>query len=321
MMPKKLLAELKKRRNKVFLVSAHINLEGDALGAELAVASLLRALGKKAVIFNEDLPPAEYAFLPGLSAIRHLPAQFSYDAAVIVDCSDLSRTGKVSKMIQKNKPIVNIDHHISNSGFGSVNWVEPHASCACEMVYALFKALKVKIKKADAVCLYTGILADTGSFQYAATSSVTHKIAGELLKRNLDVYQIHRFIYESMSFATVKALGKIIGTLQTDKTGKIAWLVMKRSLIRREPTLADQTDAVIHFARAIKGVEVALLFKETRRNSEVRVNLRSTGKVDVNALAGVFGGGGHKMASGATLHAPLKEAVDRVVAEAQKRIS
>ena len=320
MIPKKLLVELRKKRNKVFLVSSHVGLEGDALGAELAVASLLEALGKKAVIFNEDRPPAEYGFLPHRTAIRPPTQGFAYDAAVIVDCSDISRTGKVSQMIRKGKPLVNIDHHVSNTRFGTINWVVPGASCASEMVYRLFEALKVKIKKPDAICLYTGILADTGSFQYSTTSSLTHHVAGELLKHRIDAYRIHRFIYESMSFKTIKAFGRIIQTLKTDETGKIAWLVMRRSLICQEPALAEQTDAVIHFARAVRGVEIALLFKEIRRNKEVRLNLRSTGRADVNALAGVFGGGGHKMASGATLHGRLQDVIERVVAEAKKRI-
>ena len=320
MLPKKLLGALRKKQNKVFLVSAHISLEGDALGSELALASLLKRLGKKVIVLNQDEPPREYSFLPGLGSIRRKVILPDYDVAVLVDCSDISRIGKAAKALRKDRLLVNIDHHISNTMFGDINWVKPNASCASEMVYELFKALNVKINKNEALCLYTGILADTGSFKYSTTSSFTHLVTSELLKHHLDVYGIYRHINESLDVRTVKALGKVIETLKVGQKGKLAWLEVKNGLIKKEPALAYMTDDIIYFARAIKGVEVALLFKEIKAGREVRVNLRSLGKVDVNKLAGLFGGGGHKMASGCTLKGSLKDVVNRFIAEAQRRI-
>ncbi len=320
MPPKKLLSALRKKQNKVFLVSAHISLEGDALGSELAMASLLRRLGKKVIVLNQDEVPAEYSFMPGLDSIKHGIISPYYDVGVLVDCSDMSRIGKAAKAFKKGRLLLNIDHHISNTMFGDINWVKPNASCASEMVYELFKALNVKINKNEAICLYTGILADTGSFKYSATSSFTHLAASELLKHNLDVYGIYRHIHESLDIHTVKALGAIIDTLKVAQKGKLAWLEVKNALIKKEPRLSEMTDDIIHFARAIKGVEVALLFKEIKARSEVRVNLRSSGKVDVNKLAGKFGGGGHKMASGCTLKGSLKDVVNRVIGEAQRQV-
>lgn len=320
MLSKKLLGALRKKQNKVFLVSAHIGLEGDALGSELALASLLKRLGKKVIVLNQDEPPREYSFLPGLGSIRRKVILPDYDVAVLVDCSDISRIGKAAKVLRKDRLLVNIDHHISNTMFGDINWVKPNASCASEMVYELFKALNVKINKNEALCLYTGILADTGSFKYSTTSSFTHLVTSELLKHHLDVYGIYRHINESLDVRTVKALGKVIETLKVGQKGKLAWLEVKNGLIKKEPALAYMTDDIIHFARAIKGVEVALLFKEIKAGREVRVNLRSLGKVDVNKLAGLFGGGGHKMASGCTLKGSLKDVVNRFIAEAQRRI-
>ena len=320
MLPKKLLGVLRKKQNKVFLVSAHISLEGDALGSELALASLLKRLGKKVIVLNQDEPPREYSFLPGLGSIRRKVILPDYDVAVLVDCSDISRIGKAAKALRKDRLLVNIDHHISNTMFGDINWVKPNASCASEMVYELFKALNVKINKNEALCLYTGILADTGSFKYSTTSSFTHLVTSELLKHHLDVYGIYRHINESLDVRTVKALGKVIETLKVGQKGKLAWLEVKNGLIKKEPALAYMTDDIIYFARAIKGVEVALLFKEIKAGREVRVNLRSLGKVDVNKLAGLFGGGGHKMASGCTLKGSLKDVVNRFIAEAQRRI-
>lgn len=319
MVPQRLRTALKNKKNKIFLISSHVHLEGDALGSELAAASLLRALGKKVFVVNEDRAPAEYSFLPHLKDIHRGGRVPDYDAALLVDCSDIGRIGKVAKMLRKDRLLVNIDHHISNSSFGDVNWVEPSASSASEMIFELFKALRVKIRRDDALLLYTGILSDTGSFRYATTSSRTHAIAAELLKHRLDVYGIYRRLHEDLSFDMVKTLGNVIGTLSTDSSGKVAWLVVNSILVAKDPSLAEQTDDIIRFARSVKGVEVALLFKEIRRNGEVRVNLRSRGRVDVNQIARIFGGGGHKMASGCTLKGRLKDIVRRVVNEAARR--
>ena len=320
MLPKSLLSAIKNPKNKVFVVAAHVHLEGDALGSELAMAALLKTFGKKVIIVNEDLPPAEYSFLPDIQTIRHDNAPLDYDVAVLVDCSDISRIGKTAKIIQKNRLLINIDHHISNTWFGDINWVKPKASSASEMIYELFKALDVKMNKKDALFLYTGILADTGSFKYSTTSAFTHKVACDLLEYGLDVYGIYSQLHESKDFSTMKALGKIFQTLQRDKSGRVAWLEVRSSLIKKSPELAEQTDDIIHFARSVKGVEVALLFKEVRPRHEVRINFRSRGKVDVNKLAGFFGGGGHKMASGATVRGNFKKVVAKVVSQAQKRV-
>lgn len=319
MVPKRLLKEIRKKRNKVFLVAAHIHLEGDALGSELALASLLARLGKKVIVLNQDATPAEYEFLPGVESIRHTAQRPAYDAAILVDCSDVSRIGKISKTIDKDRLLMNIDHHVSNTNFGDVNWVKPAASSASEMVYELFRELGVKIKKTEALLLYTGILADTGSFKYSTTSARTHQVASDLVGHGLDVYGIYRRLYESMDFDTVKSFAKIIETLRTNKARTVAWITVRNHLIRKFPMLAEETDNLIFFARCVKGVEVAALFKETKRNREVRVNLRSRGRADVNKLAKIFGGGGHKMASGCTLKGRLNDVVKLVVREAGKK--
>lgn len=319
MIPKSLLGAIKNPKNKVFVVVAHVHLEGDALGSELAVADLLRTFRKKVIVVNEDFPPAEYNFLPDIQTIRHDTNPVHYDVAVLVDCSDVSRIGKTAKIIRSDRLLINIDHHVSNTRFGDINWVNPKASSASEMVYELFKALGVKMNKKTALFLYTGILADTGSFKYSTTSAFTHEVARDLLRYGLDAYRIYGHLHENKDFTTMRALGKIFQTLQRDKTGRVAWLQVRSRLIKKNPELAEQTDDIIHFARSVKGVEVALLFKEVRPRHEVRINFRSRGKVDVNKLAGFFGGGGHKMASGATVRGDLKEVVAKVVSQAQKR--
>ncbi|MFA5038462.1 MAG: bifunctional oligoribonuclease/PAP phosphatase NrnA [Candidatus Omnitrophota bacterium] len=315
MVPKRLVEELLKKEHKVFVVSAHIHLEGDALGAELAVASLLRQLGKKVLVVNDDDPPEEYLFLPGVRTIRKARTYPAYDAAVLVDCSDASRIGKLKQGLKAGKPLINIDHHVSNGRFGSVNWVEPKASSACEMIYTLFRALKKPIGRKEAILLYTGLLSDTGSFRYASTTAYTHEAAADLMKHGIDIHGINQKLYENFSFETMKAIGRVAGNMRKDPTGAVAWVEVPVSLLRKYPALEQQTDELIRFTRAVKGAEAALLFKEVAKG-EVRVNLRSRGRLDVNKLAQTFGGGGHPKASGCTLKGSLKGVVAKVVAAA-----
>lgn len=320
MVPRKLLNALREKKYKTFLICAHVHLEGDALGSQLSLASLLRRMGKKVVCRDEDAPPPEYHFLPGIDSISSSCEPLDYDAAILVDCSDVSRIGKIQKILDKKKPIFNIDHHVSNTRFGDVNWVDGHVSSASEMIFELFCALKMKPTRDEAMLIYTGILVDTGSFKYTTTTARTHEVAACLLRRGLDVYGIYRLIHEGLPPGLIRVFGKIISTLQVSRSGKIASLSVKYAWIKKEPLLAEQTDAIIAFARSLKDVEVALLFKEIKPRQEIRVNLRSLGVIDVNECARLFGGGGHRMASGCTLKGNLKDAVERLTQALEEKI-
>lgn len=304
-------------KNKHFLITSHINLEGDALGSQLALARLLEYLGKQAVVVNEDEAPPEYRFLPQIEKIKKPKEKFNFDVAIVVDCSDLKRIGAVSKIIGKDKFTINIDHHISNLRFAKINWVDKRSSSCVEMIYRLYKKLNVPIKKDVALLLYVGLVTDTGSFRYPNTTSYTHKVASELLHYRLPITEIYRKIYESASFSDMMLLIEILKTLKKDKTGKIAWLVWKIALNSKK-TSFDLTDILLNFVRSIKNIEVAILFKELE--DKVRVNFRSQGRFDVNRLARFFDGGGHKTASGCTVKADLEEAQAMVIKKAQRLI-
>ncbi len=315
---KKVIACIKK--NKSFLIATHTNPEGDALGSELAFYNLVKSLGKEAVIVNEDNLPYGYEFLPGKELMKKFgknTQNIKFSVFVVLDCSDLKRTGEVYRLNADNKPTLNIDHHISNINFGTINWVKPHASCTCEMVYEIYKAMRLPIDKDTAIALYTGIMADTGSFHYSNTSAFAHKIAAELLKYKLDVREIYRSVYENMPFADMKLLVEILPTIRRSFGGKAVWFEVKKDTLKKRKKISiDLAEHLLTFARAIKGAEVALIFKENFvKDSEVRVNFRSQGKVDVNKIAQMFGGGGHKAASGATLHGKIETIRNKVLAK------
>jgi bifunctional oligoribonuclease and PAP phosphatase NrnA len=311
------------REHKRFLISSHTNMEGDALGSELSFAFLLKKLGKTPVIVNEDDVPYGYDFLPGTGMITKYNRKVTnirFDCFVTLDCSDLRRTGEVYRMNTEHKPVLNIDHHVSNAYFGDVNWVDPQACCACELVWRLYKKLRVPIGRDEATVLYAGVLTDTGSFRYSNTTSMTHEIAADLVAQGVDVPAVHRNIYGNIPYGDLKLLAQILPTMQRSSDGKVVWFEIHKELLKKQKKIYfDLSESILNFARSLKGVEVVVLFKENLAAvGEVRVNFRSQGAVDVNAIAQKFGGGGHKTASGTTVRGSLPDIKRKVLASVKK---
>ncbi len=313
----RIIKELKK--HKSYLVVSHVNLEGDAIGSSLAIALLLKRLGKKVIVINEDNVPAQYSFMPFSKLIKKPKKNLLFDAVVAVDCSDIGRIGRCIEYIPKNKVIINIDHHFGNDNFGKVNWIEPKASSCSEMIYQLFKKMSVPIDNKTAYLLYVGIMTDTGSFKYANTTSFTHRVVAELIDKNLDIHEIYKDVYQNVSTDNAKKIISVLNTLRFDKTGKIAYLEQKRKDIAGD-TSTDLSEYILDFARSLRGVEVVLLFKESEENNKIRVNLRSKSRYDVNRLAKIFCGGGHRTASGCTIKGDIREAERKLIAAARKFI-
>lgn len=311
------------KRNKSFLITSHVNPEGDALGAELALYRILRKLGKSVVIVNEDNLPYGYEFLPGTDSIKKYKdnLKIDFDCFVALDCSDLKRTGEVYRLNSRKKTILNIDHHVSNRAFGTVNWIEPYASSCSEMIYRLHKKLRLEMDKETALSLYTGIVSDTGSFRYSNTASSTHRVAAELLRYNLDVAGVYRNVYENIPLADMKLLTRLLPEMRAAAGGKIIWFALRRGKLRDKRLSFDLAENLLTFARAVKGVQVAALFKENLGvRDEIRVNLRSQGKVDVNKIAQFFGGGGHKAASGITMRGSIESVRRQVLAKIKESL-
>lgn len=296
------------RENKRFLITAHMNLEGDALGSELATYLLLRKMNKQAIIYNHDSTPQAYSFLPHVKVIKNeLDSSYAFDVALVLDCSDSFRTGKVKDYLSRAKIIVNIDHHISNTFFGDINWVDPKASSASEMIYRLCRELKVMNRKI-ALCIYTGIFTDTGSFTYSNVSSRVHRITAELFRYKILPDKIYDSLHSFCQLNDIKFIGKILSSIKADPSGKIIW-----SLIRYWPKKDyDLTEVIFSIMRFLRDAEVFLLFKKLGKN-KVRVNFRSRSKVDVNKVAKFFGGGGHKRASGTTMSGNLSSVEKKVI--------
>ena len=312
---RKALAYIK--RNNNFLITTHTNMEGDALGSALAFYRMVRKLGKHATVISDDVIPYGYEFLPGVNNIKRpkkTSVRVKFDSFVTLDCSDINRCGQVYRLNTNNLPILNIDHHISNARFGDVNWVDPKAASCTEMVFGLYKKLRLPLDKEIATLLYVGILTDTGSFHYTNTTRFTHRIASELLKYNLNISRIYKNIYENIPFDDLKLLNTILTGIKLSNSGKVAWFQIRRGTLENKKILFDLSEQILNFGRAVKGVEVVALFKENLKDpNQIRVNLRSQGKVDVNKVATYFGGGGHKTASGITISGNIRWATEKVL--------
>lgn len=308
------------RKNKSFLITSHVNLEGDALGSELAFQELLRRLGKKAMILNQDRVPSEYSFLPAAKTAHTKFNNFNFDIGVILDCSDLNRCGEVRNLMH-GKAIINIDHHISNSKFGDINWVKPDASSTSEMIYEIYKKMRVPLKISSASVLYAGILTDTGSFRYANTTSYTHLVAAELLKYNICPQEIYKNIYQSNQFEDMQVLVKAFSLVERDAQGKLVWFLVPQSLLKKSSFDFDLSEHLLTFGRQIKGAEVVVLFKENLSvNNQIKVNFRSQGKIDVNKIAKFFGGGGHRSASACTMNGTLRQVSEQVLGKIKEAL-
>lgn len=314
MSQKKIIQQI--RKSKRFLITTHVNMEADALGSVLAMREMLTLLKKTAVIVSIEDIPEEYRFLPGLKNVKkpHQVKRYKFDTFIALDCSDTGRCREVIKEFAKDKMIMNIDHHVSNSMFGDANWVDPQASSTVEMVYRLYKQMPIPFDKNSAIWLYSGLLTDTGSFRYTNTNVFTHKMAAELLGYGLSANKIYRNIYQNLKFQDMKLLSEIFRTLRQEASGQIVWFEIPKTVFKKMRASFDLGDQVLNFGRLSKEAKIIVLFKENLgKIKEVRVNFRSNGEFDVNKLAKYFGGGGHPTASGATMKGSLESVKSKVL--------
>lgn len=301
-----------------FLISSHLRPDGDAIGSQLALAAILEALGKETVIQNQSPVPENFAFLPGAGRIApfgELP--FFPDAALILDSPRPGRVGEIEKHLSAAGKLVNIDHHISNSGYGDVSWVEPEASSVGEMIYHLLRPLGVELTREIALPIYVAILTDMGKFQYMVTpesGARIFRLAGRLVETGLVPYEIYKKVYNLYSADPLKFLGEALTTLEYAARGQIAFIRVSREMLDRHGDGFDVTENLIAYPRDIISTRVALLFTELAGGG-VKVSFRSKEpeRIDVNRIASRFGGGGHPAAAGAELAGDLDRAVTRVV--------
>jgi len=304
------------RKYDRFLITSHVNMEGDAVGSQLAMAKLLEGMKKKVFIVDNDPIPVNFLFLPKTKDVStDLTLRRDFQVALILDCPTMKRIGRVRELITPDTFIVNIDHHVSNERFGRVDWVKPYASCVGEMIWYLFKEMRRKLTKEAALYIYTSILTDTGSYTYDNTRPNTHEITSDLLSYGLDPAWVAMNIYEKRSVSEIRLLGYALSALKMNDAGDVAHIEVTREMLRQAGADISKTDNVVNYARSIDGVEVALVFRENPNDKDtIGISFRSKGEIDVKQIASLFGGGGHKRAAGCQMKGGL-ETVRRQVLE------
>jgi len=310
-------------RYHTFALSTHINPDGDAIGSELSLYLFLKRLGKAVKMFNTDVVPINYRFLPFWDSIKnaHTVGTYRPEVLIVLDASTLERIGKtLSKTLRPAHALVNIDHHSTAEAFGDINLIVPSASSTSEIVYKLIKHHQTPIGKACALCLYTGLMFDTGCFRYSNATAETHRIAAELIEiGNFAPDEVYRNVYEQVPVGKIRLLSDVLHTLQVTDNGKIASVYATQVMFHKTGTTADAVEGIVNQIQAIAGIEVALCVTELKDGS-AKVSLRSQGQVDVGKLAANFNGGGHARASGCRLMMPYSSAITTLVASAQKYI-
>lgn len=307
MTPAARIAEALRSRRHVLLLN-HESPDGDSLGSTLALAHALWGRGQLATVGSVDGVPEMYRFLPGSNRVTSvLPGGDTFDAVVFMECSTPERAGSLAARAAGVPLWVNIDHHVSNAGYGDLIFSDVTASAVGELVYPIVQALAPALDRPMATCLMTALLTDTGSFRYASVTPRTFTVAAELLAAGASPAEVFAEVYENRPVTSLRLLGMALSRLTVSEDGGVAWTAVTQEMLRDAGARMEETEGIVTTLRALRGVQVAILFKE--EPDAIRVSLRGRGGVRANVIAEAFGGGGHAAAAGFTAHGALPDVV------------
>lgn len=302
-MPNEAVIEFIDKYDK-FIITAHETPDGDALGSEYAMLLALRKLGKTARILNADPAPQKFAFVASgnefevLARKDQIPEDIGEYGLFILDVNDINNIGQVSTLIlPRVKEYFIVDHHDSETVQLSKNHIEQNASSTCEILYLLFREMKLELDLPMAQALYMGILYDTGSFIYPKTTAVTFEIAHDLVSLGVQPNKTYVSVYESNSISSLVLMSKVLATLELHYDNQVAVQTMTQDLLREAGAIYEESDLLINIPLRSADIRVSVFFKENLEGIK-RCSLRSKGNIDVAAIAQNLGGGGHRTAAG-----------------------
>ena len=311
--------QLKKSRK--VLITSHINPDGDAIGSLVAMGVALTTRGIDTTLFNESPIPAVYRFLPGVELIsRNLEPESSFDTAIVLDCGGLDRVGSRADLVSAVPVVINIDHHVTNNGFGDLQIIDLSACATAEIVYHLIKAMGIEIDQAMATSIYTGIVTDTGSFRFSNTNHAAFAICDEMVQKGVQPYNVAQHVYGTYSLGRIKLLNLALETIEISGNGNVSMMMLTRQMLNKTGTHPEDADGLINYARRIEDVKLAALIQEQENGhhgqgnvKQYHVSLRSDGSVDVAAIASGFGGGGHPSAAGFGIETTLSDLKHKII--------
>jgi phosphoesterase RecJ-like protein len=299
-------------KGRSFLLTTHMDPDGDAIGSVFALYWALKTAGKTVTIYLKDKIPYRYEFLPGPeNVLHHLPAAM-YDVIFVVDCGNLFRVGNGSERLKSMGTLVNIDHHSTSENFGSINLIEPDASSTGEILYEVFGRLGIHVTGEMAINLYTAIFTDTGSFRYENTNSRAFLICEEMIRLGVKPANVAQMVHENHPKERFLLLGLVLNTLETHDKDRIALAHITKAMFEKTHSTREHSDGFVEYLREIRGVEVAVLVRETDKG-RYKISMRSKGRVDVARICTLFNGGGHKNAAGCSVEGSLDEAKKRLI--------
>lgn len=307
------------KRSKNVLVCGHVRPDGDCIGSALAMRRICEKLGKNAdaVCDIESDKPTAFFYLPDYDGFCTTRFE-DYDLLIAVDCGDEKRLGEYRKYLDSAKNSINIDHHPTNNGYAKINRVDTQASSTCEIIYNLFKDSRI-IDKDIAEMLYTGLSTDTGHFMHANTDAEVFAIAAALCGYGLDIGRINHDLYCNNSANRMRLTARAIDSIRLHADGRIAVMTITLDDLKACGCDTSDTEGLIDYASSISGVGISIAMCE-RPGNVFRVSLRSV-KADVSAVAGVFGGGGHKLASGCIINGNRYDVAEKVIKAATAALS
>lgn len=324
--PRAALHDLIARRAR-FLLTTHLNPDGDGLGSEVAMSLWLEALGKTARILNDSPVPQSFVFLTadhGIETFAPETAETRFaeaDVLIVLDTSNRQRIGRLAPVIDRHAiEVAVVDHHVTHHGFGQVNVIEPQAAATAEIVHGLIAESGVALTPKMAEALYVGLMTDTGSFRYSNTDGAAHRMAAELVDAGVDPQRIHALVHSHATPGRLRFFGEVLSSMRLIEAGRLVVLEASPEQFQRNGLAGADTEGLVDMPRTIAGVEVVALFSEVEPG-KVKVSLRSTGRVAIDRVCSALGGGGHLHAAGVLLNGTRAGAQERVLPEIARLIA
>lgn len=297
---------------KTFLITSHIRGDGDSIGSQLALYRYLMHHGRTCRIINSTAPPTCFSYLPNFDKIEVAPrVTDQFDVTFTLDIPEIERTGFVDLDMSKLGKIVNIDHHLSNSGFAHIRFWDPERSSACELLYELLVSWKDDLCKEIGLCIFTGIMTDSGNLTYRSTTGRTYQIAADIISSGVDHYKLRQKAYRANSRKRLRLLGHMLSNFSVSPDNRIAWYVIDNKSHQEMNTVASECYGFIGHLMSLEELDLAIVFVQDK--DETILEFRSSDYIDSSSIATHFGGGGHRNASGACIKGDASKIASKVL--------
>lgn len=293
---------------------AHKDADADSLGSALAFTHSMRAWGKRAQPVVPDPLPRLLTHLPGYALLQ--PGVPVFDALFTFDCATVARFGEKAELVRSGGPVVNVDHHVSNELFGTINLIEPQASATGQVVFRLLRALGAPVPPEAATNLYAALFTDTGGFRHENTTEEALRLGADLVALGADAGWVALKSYKSRSVGQLRLEALAVEQLRTDESGRLVWSAITQDMLNRADADMQESEGVIDQLQSIDTMKIALVFKEAGPGL-IKLSVRTRDEFDATDLCTPFGGGGHRRAAGAELPMDLAEAQERVLVVAR----